>query len=293
MENVGDRIWRADGARPGRSVCIAFGVHGNERSPVDAGRALLDAFQRGERTLASGTLLLVHANWKATDDGARWSDGGLDLNRCFHPDVLARDPTRFEERRAREIVEVLDAFGPDVLVDFHCTVEPGERFAMHHPSVGDPAHREVTRLLATEVVLGDPSLAFGGVSLDEWASTRGKVGICYETGWMGDPTNTGEAVRAEMENLLRGLGLLEGTATAYDEKRLLELDGRIVCDGDRFRWDEGVGENLQECAAGTRLGAYADGTEVVLEHAATLIFPKKKPELVVRGKPLVFLAGRR
>jgi hypothetical protein len=53
-----------------------------------------------------------------------------------------------------------------------------------------------------------------------------------------------------------------------------------------------VGENLQEVAAGTVLGRYGDGREVVLEEDATLVFPKKKPELVQLGKPLVLLARR-
>jgi len=293
MELIGDRIWRANGARPGKNVCIVFGTHGNERSPIDAGLALVAALESGARAVDAGSLLLIHANWKGTEDGERWSEGGVDLNRCFHVDVLAREPALFEETRAREIVTALEAFDPSVVVDFHCTVEPGEKFAMHHPSVLDPAHREVTRRLTTGVILGDPSLAFGAVSLDEWASTRGKVGICYETGWMSDPSNTGEAVLAEMENVLRGLGVLEGDAIAYDDKRFLELDGRIECAGDGFAWEDGVGQNLQECAAGTRLGAYADGTAVELEADATLIFPKKRPEMVERGKPLVYLASRR
>lgn len=293
MEMIAGRMWRATGARPGRKVCIVFGTHGNERSPIDAGLALVAALTSGERTLAAGSLLLIHANWKATEDGGRCSTGGVDLNRCFHPDDLARVPVRFEEERAQEIAAALEAFAPSVLVDFHCTVEPGERFAMHHPSVEDPAHREVTRLLTTGVILGDPSLTFGGVSIDEWASTRGKVGICYETGWLGDPANTAESVLAEMENVLVGLGLLDGELKTYDEKRFLELDGRIDCAGDGFQWKEGVGQNLQECVAGTRLGEYADGTPVELEKDATLVFPKKRPELVEHGKPLVYLASRR
>lgn len=292
MKPVGERIWRVDGPRPGRRVCIVFGVHGDESSPIEAGRALVDSLASDARALVSGALLLIHANWKGTEDGARWSEGGVDLNRCFHGDVLAREPARFEERRAREMVLALEEFRPDALVDFHCTVEPGERFAMHHPSVDDPAHRAVTRLLTTDVVLGDPALTFGGVSLDEWASTRGKVGICYETGWRGDPSNTGAAVLAEMENVLRGTGLLEGAAATYDEKRLLELDGRVPCEGEGFRWEDGVGRNLQACPADTRLGVYSDGAPVVLERDATLVFPKKKPGLVKRGEPLVFLAAR-
>jgi hypothetical protein len=50
-----------------------------------------------------------------------------------------------------------------------------------------------------------------------------------------------------------------------------------------------VGENLQALPAGSLLGRYASGREVRLDQDATLIFPKKKPELVQVGKPLVYL----
>jgi hypothetical protein len=164
---------------------------------------------------------------------------------------------------------------------------------MHHPPVEDEAHRRIAALLSAEVLLSDPELCFGGVSLDEWMSTRSKVGICYETGWMNDPANTPERVLAEMKNLLSGTGLIGGNARSYAEKQLLELDSSITCSGQGFAWRAGVGENLQALPAGTRIGAYADGSAVVLEQDATLIFPKKRPELVQTGKPLVYLAKRR
>ena len=49
-------------------------------------------------------------------------------------------------------------------------------------------------------------------------------------------------------------------------------------------------ENLQALDAGTLLGTYGDGREVRLTSDSVLIFPKKKPEMVQLGKPLVYLA---
>jgi hypothetical protein len=163
---------------------------------------------------------------------------------------------------------------------------------MQRPPLTDRAHRAVQELLAAEVLLADPSLNVGGVSLDEHMSTRGRVGICYETGWLRDPANTPQSVRAEMENLLVGLGLLRGRARRHGEKTLLVLDAPLLCAAEGFRWQEGVGINLQELPAGTLLGRYGDGRELRLEREATLIFPKKRPELVQIGKPLVSLAHR-
>ncbi len=291
LKEIGSGAWIVDSGAPGSRVCLSFGVHGNERAPIDAGKRLVERFECGELSLTSGSVLFVFANPRAAEENQRWSDGGVDLNRCFHASVLAREPALHEEKRAHEIIRFLESFEPEVLVDFHCTVEPGDRFMIHHPCADDPAHAQVTALLEAGVILADPELRFGGVSLDEWMSTRGRVGICYETGWMGDPANTPEAVYAEMVNVLAGSGMLDGReGNSYPEKRRLELFSAVTCDGKDFIWDPGIGENLQPLAAGTRLGAYGDEREVVIGEDATLVFPKKRPELVERGKPLVLLA---
>lgn len=292
LETVADRIWRLHSGRPGKAVCLVFGVHGNERAPIDAGLELVELFESGRAAVDAGRLLLVHANPRATDEGRRWSDGGVDLNRCFHATVLSREPVLAEERRAREVVRALEDFRPDVLVDFHCTIEPGERFLMHHPAATDPEYWRVAELLRAEVVLTDPGLTFGGVSLDEWMSTRGRVGICYETGWIGDPTSSPQLVLDEMQNLLAGLGVISGgEVRRYGAKRVLALDEVVACEAEGFRWRAGIGENLQALRAGTVLGVYGDGRDLVLARDAVLIFPKKRPELVQLGKPLVYLAA--
>ncbi len=292
LEHVGEGLWQAESHHPGPSLAIAFGVHGDERSPIEAGLMLVAELERGTLALERGRLLLLLANPRAGEERSRWSRGGVDLNRCFQRPVLEREPALYEERRAREIVEVLERARSEVLVDFHCTVEPGKRFLMHHPALDDPAHRKVAELLSAEVLLADPELLFGGVSLDEWLSTRGKVGICCETGWTNDPANTPRGVLGEMKNLLAGLGCLAQGFERWPDKQRLELFAALTCEGEGFAWRAGVGENLQSLPQGTVLGAYADGRKVVLEQDAALVFPKKRPELVQPGKPLVYLARR-
>jgi predicted deacylase len=286
LQRAGDGMWWVDSGRPGPTVGISFGVHGDERAPLDAGLAWVE---RGGPELRSGSLLLLLGNPRAARENRRWSEGGVDLNRCFHPEVLAREPALYEEDRARAIAAALEGRGVEILVDFHCTVEPGRRFLMQHPGLDHEPSRRVADYLAAETLLVDPELRFGGVSLDEWMTTRGRVGICYETGWLSDPENTPERVAAEMTNLLAGLGLTAGTARRFP-KRFLELDAALLCEGPGFTWRSGVGENLQALRRGEELGTYAGKKRVVLERDAVLVFPKKKPELVAVGRPLVYLA---
>lgn len=290
MKTLDESIWLLESSNPGPRVCIAFGTHGNERAPIDAGQELRRRFEAGELELAGGTLVLMLSNPRGFEDDERWSEGGVDLNRCFSAEVLGREPKLYEEHRARAIIAVLEEYAIDVLVDFHCTVEPGKRFLMQHPPVDHAASKEVYELLSADTLLSDPQLNFGGVSFDEWMTMRGKVGICYETGWIQDPENTPEFSLDEMLNVLAGLGMIAGRdAQRHTDKALLELDAVVRCEGDGFQWRDGVGENLQVLPTGTVLGAYGDGTEVALEFDATLVFPKKKPELVELGKPLVYL----
>lgn len=293
IERIDDGLWRARGAEAGPSIGISFGVHGNERPPIEAGLELVQAFERDQLGLARGSVLFVHANLLASQQDQRWSEGGIDLNRCFHVDQLAQEPELWEHGRAKEIAAAIEEAELSALVDFHCVVEPGERFLMQHPPAAHEASREAWRWLEADTLLCDPDLVFGAVSLDEYMSTRGRAGICYETGWIGDPGLTAEAVRREMENVLAGYGLLEGrSGVDHGEKRLLELAGRLVCEADGFVWTDGLGNNLQDVPAGSVLGRYGNGRELVLEQDSTLIFPKKKKELLQEGKPLVLLAKR-
>jgi predicted deacylase len=270
---------------PGPTVCISAGVHGNERAPAEALGTL--AAELSRTGIASGSLLLVLGNPLALQQDRRFSRDGVDLNRCFTPEILGRPPRCYEEERAGVLAEVVAMV--DVLVDFHCTVEPGERFVLHHPD--DDRHRKVAGLLDAPVVIRDPALCFGGCSLDEHVSTRGGVGICYETGWIGDPACSPARILGEMRSLLRGLSVLEGRASRRTAQRRLVLTGALRCPESGFVWAEGVGENLQALPADTALGICGDGTPLRLSQPVTLVFPKKRPELMVPGKPLVYLAA--
>jgi succinylglutamate desuccinylase len=294
LDTLAPSIWLADARFPGPTAAISFGVHGDERPPIEAGMQLVAKLASDELVLSRGRLLLIHANPKASEQDRRWSEGGVDLNRCFSAAVLAKTPELYEESRAREIARVLVEVRPQTLVDFHCTVEPGDPFLMQHPAVDHAPSREVASLLSARVLLADPALNFGGVSLDEWMSTRGQVGICYETGWLKSPACTPEHVLADMLNLLAGLGMLtDRVALRHTDKEYLQLDHVVLCETPGFRWRAGIGENLQALPKGTVLGTYPDGREVALMMDATLIFPKKKPELVQIGKPLVYLGVKK
>lgn len=266
---------------PGPTVCFSFGVHGDERAPIDAGYAL--AASLSADALSAGSLLLVLGNPQAVDAGRRYLE--VDLNRCFTAAVLGREPRNAEEHRAQVLASALGEV--EILLDFHCTVEPGERFVMHHPS--DARHRKIAALLDASVSLSDPNLCFGGCSLDELMSASGRVGICYETGWMGDPGNTPERIEEQMRNVLRGLGMLPGAARVATQRPLV-LTETLRCPAGGFAWAEGVGHNLQALPAGTLLGQGGTGA-LRLKEAATLIFPKKRPDVLGAGQPLVYLAA--
>ena len=289
-----DGTFLVESEMPGPVVCIAYGVHGDERPPIDAGQLLQSMFDLGALALSEGKLLVLFANPLATAANKHWSQDGTDLNHCFHPGMLVSKSDRHEERRAREIVEILEREEVEILVDFHSTLEKDERLCVQHPGAADDRHLEITRLLTSKIVLSDPGLILGGASLDQHMSTTGRVGVYYQTGRQGDGSNTPVAIRNEMVNLLAGLGMIDGRAfRTFPKKRHLELTEMVECREQGFQWNRGVGKSLQTLDEGTLLGTYANGNVVILGEDSTLVFPEKAPDLVQVGKPLVFLAQER
>ncbi len=93
--------------RPGKTVAIFGGVHGNERVGVEAVRWAVATIEP-----ECGTIYFVEANPAAIGQDVRFV--GKNLNRCF---VAGNPGTTGEEMRARELMGILDEC--DALLDIH------------------------------------------------------------------------------------------------------------------------------------------------------------------------------
>jgi len=102
-------VTKIDSGRPGKTVAVFGGVHGNERVGIDAVR---DA--AAHMKLQRGIAYFVEANPRAIAQNVRFVE--KNLNRCFLADNAG---TSYEDGRARELMELLK--GCDALLDIHAS----------------------------------------------------------------------------------------------------------------------------------------------------------------------------
>ena len=110
---------------PGPRVAVVGLMHGNE--PV--GGAVIERLEGIlEQRLVSGSVLTVRANLRAAALNVRHLDDGVDMNRQWDSDNLARmkdipdSELCYEQRRARELAPLL--MQCDVVLDLHSTSRP-------------------------------------------------------------------------------------------------------------------------------------------------------------------------
>jgi succinylglutamate desuccinylase len=184
---VDRRIGCVRGARPGPTLLVTAGIHGNEVAGVLAAQRVL---ARLDASTLAGELLVLAGNVAAMAQGKRHEV--KDLNRQWTrakiEGLLGRDPSRddAEDREQRALLrEIDDAFerarGPVFALDLHTTSAAGYAFGIYDSSSQEAfAHRfplPMVRGLAT---------ALAGV-LSSHLCERGAIAIAVEGGQHDDP----------------------------------------------------------------------------------------------------------
>lgn len=284
-----DNMISFSGSISGPSILIIGGTHGNERTGIAIVRQLRDDIVSGRRPVVSGALTLMLGNPAAIAQGVRAVDG-RDLNRYFSSEMLANDDGSAEFQRAAMIVNAVRL--SDVIIDIHATNKPSVPFAI---AKNDDAHRNVFRWFRPSCVLTDPQYIFGGgspVTIDEYADSIGKVGLCFETGWVNDESII-PAVTESVTQYLIDVGIFSGEKIVPPaiDSAIYEIVAAIARDNRSFAFAEGRGmSSFEPIASGDVLG-YHDDRPVVAEHDGVIMFPKL-PEHQVVGKPVCYLAKR-
>lgn len=183
------------GARPGPSLTVLAGVHGNELPGILALRRLM----RRPPKLRCGRLTMLFGNPRAILLGRRQTE--QNLNRLLRDDLNRSQRRSYEYERACLIRQYLD--NSDICLDLHASSTPGSPvFAISEP----PAFQLLTRLPVRKAVTNiDP---FEPGSTDGYMNSRGKLGICVECGYLGDKA-AADLAELCVWNLLETLGMLE------------------------------------------------------------------------------------
>jgi uncharacterized protein len=274
----------ADPAFGGPRIGVIGALHGNER----AGLLVLERLKREADEIAArmqrGTLVLVHGNPLATEQGQRFSEGGTDINRLFSygfVDELAREAWTYEHRRALSLRPLIT--GLDGLIDLHSATRPTLPFAICD---GTPAGIELARKTGCHVTHGwdGPGMLMEHVSIGSLVA-QGKPALSVECGQHDDP-GTAEAAYRILTRFLGALGLTDHPV-ADARGASYRLFGRVVKPTHEFTLAREF-SSFDSLLPGELLGR-GEGVSISVEREAFLLLPTPN---AVRGEDLVYLARR-
>lgn len=284
MDALAESVWQFSGPRSGRRVVVLGGVHGNEVTGVMLVEQLRADLDSGALALAAGTLTLVVGNPRAVERGTRGSEPHADLNRSFTARVLdTNGPDAYEARRARELAPLIAA--SDLVIDLHATNKPSDPFAV--AIVDSPERREICALFPCDKLLLVPDDVIGGTTVG-YAEAQGSIGVCFESGWVGDLTQV-DAMRVSVETILARVGVLVGRSAAVYPQAVYALMEAILLTDRGFAFAPGRGErSFEPFSEGDVIGTVGEA-QLRAPYAGMLMFPKV-PELWKVGSPVAFLA---
>lgn len=154
-----ERVVAATGGhRPGTTVLVVGGMHGNEPAGLVAGRRVVEQLER-TRIELRGSLVVMAGNRPALARNQRFLD--RDMNRRWSAQHLERTRARHEHERSREDREqlelaslferIVEETGGDVLyLDLHSTSGEAHPFAV---IIENDANRRVANMLSVPVIL--------------------------------------------------------------------------------------------------------------------------------------------
>lgn len=287
IEIVGEGIWKCAGSKIGPTVVVFGGTHGNELTGIEVVKKLLHTIESGQQMIESGALYLILGNPRAIERNTRGSEDHADLNRCFKKDVLLQSDELYERKRAKEIAKIL--VNADVSIDLHATNKPSVPFLC---CLADEKHEQIYRWFDCDRVLADPRYILAGepVTTDEFIDVQGGIGICYETGFVGDLTRV-DSVYENVLNVLYDQGLVTSPlprGSMRGSRHVFELTERINLTEAGFRYADGRGKgSFEEFKKGDVLG-YVGEDPFIAEYDGVIIFPKV-PEHWKIGQPVLYL----
>jgi hypothetical protein len=273
-------IGRASTGRPGPTVVVTGGVHGNEPAGLAALRRVLGRVE-AERLPLRGELWAVAGNLRALAENRRYIV--RDLNRGWFPETLASlvDAGPGEAAEDHEQLELLGLLAPllvrggppIVFMDLHTTSGPAAPFSCM-PDV--LRNRAIALALPIPLVLGLEEVLEG--SLLGYLCDLGHIGVAVESGQHVDP------MAAEHHESCVWLALVAAGALAAEA--LPDLAER------RARLAELTGGLPAVCEIRHRHGVRAQDEPFAMEPGWENFQPVRRGQLVARDRNGPVLAPR-
>jgi succinylglutamate desuccinylase len=173
-----EKIIQLMGERKGPTSIILAGVHGDEKCGVKAFKKILPNLK-----IEKGRVFFGYGNPKAIKADKRFTEANL--NRMFKNDsaLSLTEKRSYEYKRAQFLKKYLDQ--ADALLDIHSSFTQNSK-----PFIICEANAKgiVKYLPVRFVVSGFDKTEPGGT--DYYMNHSGKIGICIECGYLGDPKST-------------------------------------------------------------------------------------------------------
>ncbi len=255
---VSSKVIEIDSGKPGPSVAIFAGIHGNEKAGVYALQELLPGLE-----LKRGKLYAAFGNPAALAADVRML--GKNLNRCFYAGNAGTDP---EDVRARELMAVLDKC--DALLDLHMFYDDnGQPFAICEDNGVALASKFDVDIISTNWAETEPGATDGYMHL------QGKIGICVECGPLAKSREyTGFAKHTALQ-FLKHLDMISDTIAFSDTAKCVVETYQTICkSGEDFVLSAGL-SNFQLLWPG-QLIAKDERQEYRAQAGDCIIFPHYK-----------------
>ncbi len=175
---MADEVVELIGAEKGPTSMILVGVHGNEKCGIKAIENLLPSLQ-----IEKGRVLIAYGNPRAIEINVRFTEANL--NRMFKSDTLFSDTEKksYEYQRAQFLKKYLDQ--ADALLDIHASRTQQSRTFV----ICEENGLSIANCLPVDLIVsGVDTVQAGGT--DYYMNSLGKIGICVECGYLGDPEST-------------------------------------------------------------------------------------------------------
>lgn len=255
-ETISEGVIKYSAPKPGPTLAIFAGVHGNERAGILALEELISSLQ-----IKAGVLYAVFANPPAIKENARFIT--KNINRCFQSD---NQGTEYEDKRARELMIILDKC--DALLDLHAFDNTdGEPFI-----ICEDESLQVASIFDPDIISTGWNKAEPG-SADGYMFENGKIGICLENGQIKQSEKYKElAVKSSLQ-FLKYFGMIDSDVEFSKNKKLhLKVKYAVIKTSEKFKMEKGF-KNFQKLQEGQLL-AIDDNSEYLAKDDEYIIFPK-------------------
>lgn len=259
-----EEIIQIEGKKEGETSIILAGVHGNERCGVVAFEKILPGLE-----IESGRVLFGYGNPLAIQSDVRFVEANL--NRMFQDDncITENDKKSYEHERAQFLKKYLDQ--ANALLDIHASfTKKSEPFIICEANA-----RGIVEYLPTSLVVsGFDQVESGGT--DCYMNTAGKIGVCIECGYFGDPKSL---LRAEegIFAFLKARGHITDDSIKPRKQLYIQMYDLYMTKTDTFTLSKPF-VDFEEIAEGQTLGVDGD-EEIRAEKSSIILFARDQNQI--------------